>query len=130
MAALAAADGGWGETNDSYIDPKLGGTNGGESTSNFTAWALAQMAFGDCESDSVKRGIAYLLSVQQEDGFWWHRSHNAPGFPRIFYLKYHGYTAYFPLGARALSAAGGAAAARASAAPGATAVKAAATVLA
>ena len=32
------ADGGWGETNDSYIDPKLGGTNGGESTSNFTAW--------------------------------------------------------------------------------------------
>ena len=88
------------------------------STSNFTAWALlAQMAFGDCESDSVKRGIAYLLSVQQEDGFWWHRSHNAPGFPRIFYLKYHGYTAYFAVGARALSAAGGAAAARASPRP-------------
>ncbi|RKU04196.1 squalene--hopene cyclase [Burkholderia sp. Nafp2/4-1b] len=96
------ADGGWGETNDSYIDPALAGTNAGESTSNFTAWALlAQMAFGDCESDSVKRGIAYLQSVQQDDGFWWHRSHNAPGFPRIFYLKYHGYTAYFPLWALA-----------------------------
>jgi len=47
--------------------------------------------------------------------FWWHRSHNAPGFPRIFYLKYHGYTAYFPLWALAryrrlasgVSAAGG-----------------------
>ena len=89
------------------------------------------MAFGDCESDSVKRGIAYLLSVQQEDGFWWHRSHNAPGFPRIFYLKYHGYTAYFPLWALArYRRLAGAAAARASAAPGATAVKAAATVLA
>ncbi|MBB3260879.1 squalene-hopene/tetraprenyl-beta-curcumene cyclase [Paraburkholderia bannensis] len=92
------ADGGWGETNDSYIDPALAGTNGGESVSNFTAWALlAQMAFGDFESESVQRGIAYLLSVQDGEGFWWHRSHNAPGFPRIYYLKYHGYTAYFPL---------------------------------
>ncbi|KWO52876.1 squalene--hopene cyclase [Burkholderia territorii] len=102
LRARQHADGGWGETNDSYIDPALAGTNAGESTSNCTAWALlAQMAFGDCESDSVKRGIAYLQSVQQDDGFWWHRSHNAPGFPRIFYLKYHGYTAYFPLWALA-----------------------------
>ncbi|MDN7933920.1 squalene--hopene cyclase [Burkholderia metallica] len=125
LRARQHADGGWGETNDSYIDPKLAGTNGGESTSNFTAWALlAQMAFGDCESDSVKRGIAYLLSVQQDDGFWWHRSHNAPGFPRIFYLKYHGYTAYFPLWAlaRYRRLAGAAEQARASAARGATAV--------
>ncbi|WP_233886051.1 squalene--hopene cyclase [Paraburkholderia flagellata] len=102
LRARQHADGGWGETNDSYIDPRLAGTNGGESTSNFTAWALlAQMAFGDWESESVRRGVAYLLSVQQEDGFWWHRSHNAPGFPRIYYLKYHGYTAYFPLWALA-----------------------------
>lgn len=102
------------------------------STSNFTAWALlAQMAFGDCESDSVKRGIAYLQSVQQEDGFWWHRSHNAPGFPRIFYLKYHGYTAYFPLWALArYRRLAGAAAARASAEHGATAVKATDSVVA
>ncbi|WP_258396799.1 squalene--hopene cyclase [Paraburkholderia unamae] len=92
------ADGGWGETNDSYIDARLAGTNGGESASNFTAWALlAQMAFGDWESESVRRGVSYLLGVQGGDGFWWHRSHNAPGFPRIYYLKYHGYTAYFPL---------------------------------
>ncbi|WP_321815444.1 MULTISPECIES: squalene--hopene cyclase [unclassified Paraburkholderia] len=98
LRARQHADGGWGETNDSYIDASLAGTNGGESTSNFTAWALlAQMAFGDFESDSVQRGIAYLLSVQDGEGFWWHRSHNAPGFPRIYYLKYHGYTAYFPL---------------------------------
>ncbi|MBN3791271.1 squalene--hopene cyclase [Burkholderia sp. Ac-20353] len=102
LRARQHADGGWGETNDSYIDPSLAATNYGESTSNCTAWALlAQMAFGDWESDSVRRGIAYLLSVQQDDGFWWHRSHNAPGFPRIFYLKYHGYTAYFPLWALA-----------------------------
>ncbi|MBN3817136.1 squalene--hopene cyclase [Paraburkholderia sp. Se-20369] len=102
LRARQHADGGWGETNDSYADARLGGTNHGESTSNCTAWALlAQMAFGDWQSDSVRRGIAYLLSVQQDDGFWWHRSHNAPGFPRIFYLKYYGYTAYFPLWALA-----------------------------
>ncbi|WP_186036856.1 squalene--hopene cyclase [Burkholderia gladioli] len=102
LRARQNADGGWGETNDSYVDPALAGTNGGESASNFTAWALlAQMAFGDWQSESVQRGIRYLLSVQQGDGFWWHRSHNAPGFPRIYYLKYHGYTAYFPLWALA-----------------------------
>ncbi|KAF1018239.1 MAG: squalene--hopene cyclase [Burkholderia sp.] len=102
LCARQNADGGWGETNDSYVDPSLAGTNGGESASNFTAWALlAQMAFGEWQSESVQRGIRYLLSVQQADGFWWHRSHNAPGFPRIYYLKYHGYTAYFPLWALA-----------------------------
>jgi squalene-hopene/tetraprenyl-beta-curcumene cyclase len=102
LAQRQNADGGWGETNDTYHTPALGGTNRGESTSNCTAWALlAQMAFGEWNTPSIQRGIAYLLSVQQDDGFWWHRSHNAPGFPRIFYLKYHGYTAYFPLWALA-----------------------------
>jgi squalene-hopene/tetraprenyl-beta-curcumene cyclase len=92
------ADGGWGETNDSYIDPALRGTNHNVSTPQSTAWALlAQMAVGDVHSESVKRGIAYLLADQQANGLWYHPSHNAPGFPRVYYLKYHGYTAYFPL---------------------------------
>jgi squalene-hopene/tetraprenyl-beta-curcumene cyclase len=92
------ADGGWGETNDSYIDADLRGTNGNISTPQSTAWALlAQMAMGEADSDSVKRGIAYLLAHQHAQGLWYHPSHNAPGFPRVYYLKYHGYTAYFPL---------------------------------
>ncbi|MBE1159345.1 squalene--hopene cyclase [Dyella acidiphila] len=96
------ADGGWGETNDSYIDPALRGRNHGVSTPQTTAWALlAQLAFGEVQADSVKRGIAFLLANQQADGalegLWYHPSHNAPGFPRVYYLKYHGYTAYFPL---------------------------------
>ncbi|WP_082765978.1 squalene--hopene cyclase [Azotobacter vinelandii] len=91
-------DGGWGETNDSYIDPHLAGTNAGISTPHSTAWAvLAQLAMGEVESDSVRRGIAFLLACQQTDGLWSHPSHNAPGFPRVYYLKYHGYAAYFPL---------------------------------
>lgn len=96
------ADGGWGETNDSYATPALAGTNNGESTAEHTAWALlAQFALGEADSDSARGGIAYLLGRQAEDGFWWHPLHNAPGFPRIFHLKYHGYTAYFPLWALA-----------------------------
>lgn len=92
------ADGGWGETNDSYIDPALRGSNHGESTPQSTAWALlAQLAVGEVQSDSVRRGIDFLLASQQAEGLWFHPSHNAPGFPRVYYLKYHGYTAYFPL---------------------------------
>ena len=102
LRARQNADGGWGETNDSYIDPALNGSNGGVSTPNSTAWAvLAQMAVGEARSDSVRRGIAFLLADQGADGLWHHPSHNAPGFPRVYYLKYHGYTAYFPLWALA-----------------------------
>ena len=92
------ADGGWGETNDSYARPELAGKHEDGSMAEQTAWAmLGQMAVGEGDADSVHRGAAYLLDAQNEDGFWMHPYHNAPGFPRIFHLKYHGYTAYFPL---------------------------------
>ena len=35
------------------------------------------------------------------DGLWSDPTFTAPGFPRVFYLKYHGYCAYFPLWALA-----------------------------
>ncbi|MBV8272747.1 MAG: squalene--hopene cyclase, partial [Cupriavidus sp.] len=100
------------ETNDSYSRPELAGTHEDGSMAEQTAWAmLGQMAIGEADSDSVHRGAAYLIDVQNDDGFWTHPYHNAPGFPRIFHLKYHGYTAYFPLWAlgryRRLTAAAG-----------------------
>ncbi|MDE2148592.1 MAG: squalene--hopene cyclase [Gammaproteobacteria bacterium] len=96
------ADGGWGETNDSYQDPRLAGTMDGESTAYSTAWALlGLMAAGEVEDPAVTRGIDYLLATQGADGLWRHDTFNAPGFPRVFYLKYHGYTVYFPLWALA-----------------------------
>jgi squalene-hopene/tetraprenyl-beta-curcumene cyclase len=106
LEAHQHADGGWGETCDSYLDPRLRGSNGGESTPNATAWALlGLLAAGECGSAAVERGISCLIEAQQRSGslqgLWHHRSHNAPGFPRVFYLKYHGYTAYFPLWALA-----------------------------
>jgi squalene-hopene/tetraprenyl-beta-curcumene cyclase len=59
------------------------------------------MAAGEGQSPEVYRGIEYLLREQASDGLWYDPWYNAPGFPRVFYLKYHGYTSYFPLWALA-----------------------------
>jgi squalene-hopene/tetraprenyl-beta-curcumene cyclase len=92
--------GGWGETPSSYDDPSLRGT--GTATVSQTAWALmGLMATGDVESESVRRGIEFLLTTQQEDGTWDEEMFTGTGFPRVFYLKYHLYRIYFPLMAMA-----------------------------
>ena len=91
------ADGGWGEGCDTYFDPSKRG-RGERSTSFHTAWALlGLMSSGEVHSDSVRRGIDFLLRTQQSNGLWSDPDFNAPGFPRVFYLKYHGYDKYFPL---------------------------------
>ncbi len=55
------------------------------------------MAAGEVQSDEVRRGIEYLLDAPRENGKWKEEYFNAVGFPRVFYLRYHGYSAYFPL---------------------------------
>jgi squalene-hopene/tetraprenyl-beta-curcumene cyclase len=95
------SDGGWGESNDSYAQ---GGTQRRPvaSTSFQSAWALlGLMAAGQVRSESVRRGIDYLQRTQNVRGLWSDAGFTAPGFPRVFYLKYHGYSAYFPLWALA-----------------------------
>jgi squalene-hopene/tetraprenyl-beta-curcumene cyclase len=89
-------DGGWGETCGSYDDPSTRGV--GPSTSSQTAWAiLGLLAANDTRSDSVARGIAYLLRTQKKDGSWDEPYFTGTGFPRVFYLMYHLYRQYFPL---------------------------------
>ncbi len=66
------------------------------------AWALlALLAAGEVESAVVRNGVRYLQRSQQKSGLWSDARFTAPGFPRVFYLKYHGYCAYFPLWALA-----------------------------
>jgi squalene-hopene/tetraprenyl-beta-curcumene cyclase len=90
------ADGGWGETVGSYDDPSLRGQ--GDSTPSQTAWAiLGLLAAGDTRSDSVARGVAYLMRTQKKDGSWDEAFFTGTGFPRVFYLMYHLYREYFPL---------------------------------
>ncbi len=63
-----------------------------------TAWALlGLMAAGEVRHDAATRGIAYLSRTQREDGEWTELPYTAVGFPRVFYLRYHGYRLYFPL---------------------------------
>ncbi len=89
-------DGGWGESNDSYL---TGPRAAARAPSNpyQTAWALlALLAAGGGRSEAVRGGIEYLRRTQRSDGLWSDPTFTAPGFPRVFYLKYHGYCAYFP----------------------------------
>ncbi|MBV8805420.1 MAG: hypothetical protein JO042_10240, partial [Sinobacteraceae bacterium] len=72
------------------------------STPHQTAWALLGLiTSGEAASVHVRRGIDYLIRKQQADGLWSDPHFTAPGFPRVFYLKYHGYCAFFPLWALA-----------------------------
>ena len=88
-------DGGWGESCLSYADPAWAGK--GDSVSSQTAWALMTLlAAGQSESLSVARGINFLLRHQLDNGTWFEPLHTGTGFPRVFYLRYHGYSKYFP----------------------------------
>ena len=98
------ADGGWGETCTSYDDPTQRGI--GPSTPSQTAWAvLGLLAAGDTRSDSVAKGIRWLVTKQTEMEPGTSRPQDATaraiytgtGFPRVFYLAYHLYRDYFPL---------------------------------
>ncbi|HEX8816439.1 MAG TPA: squalene--hopene cyclase [Terriglobales bacterium] len=89
-------DGGWGETCGSYDDPSTKGI--GPSTPSQTAWAImGLLSANDTRSDSVARGIAYLLRTQKANGSWDEPFYTGTGFPRVFYLAYHMYRDYFPL---------------------------------
>jgi len=90
------SDGGWGESCASYDDPTLRGI--GPSTASQTAWAiLGLLAAGDTRSDSVAKGVRWLLQQQNPDGSWSEKEYTGTGFPRVFYLAYHMYRNYFPM---------------------------------
>ena len=99
------SDGGWGETCGSYDDPDTRGV--GPSTPSQTAWALlGLLAAGDDRSDSIAKGVRWLLTRQRVDGSWDESMGEGStrqsiitgtGFPRVFYLSYNLYRQYFPL---------------------------------
>ncbi len=96
LKAHQHSDGGWGETLDSYRNPLLKGT--GNTTASQTAWALLGLiASGEGASESVVKGIRYLIDHQDPDGQWTEPEFTGTGFPLVFYLRYHYYRNYFPL---------------------------------
>ena len=105
LLSIQNTDGGWGEDAASYrLDYKEfdKGFDGGQTTASQTAWALlGLMAAGEVENPAVARGVEYLMTTQTEKGLWDEQRYTATGFPRVFYLRYHGYSKFFPLWALA-----------------------------
>jgi squalene-hopene/tetraprenyl-beta-curcumene cyclase len=101
LIAIQNPDGGWGENCDSYkLDYK--GYEPAPSTASQTAWALlGLMAAGQVDHPAVARGVAHLKRTQEGDGLWSQPHYTGGGFPRVFYLNYHGYPKFFPLWALA-----------------------------
>ena len=104
IRSVQNADGGWGESCGTYDEPDRRGI--GPSTPSQTAWALlGLLAAGDTRSDSVAKGVRWLIERQHEDGSWdelvpgrnGESYYTGTGFPRVFYLGYHLYKQYFPL---------------------------------
>ncbi|MFZ4772800.1 MAG: squalene--hopene cyclase [Chlamydiia bacterium] len=91
-------DGGWGESCNSYIEGRE--KEKAPSSLFHTAIVLIALFYAkQGEREEVKKGVKYLLSRKEnpiDEEF------NAPGFPRVFSLKYHGYQTLFPLWALGL----------------------------
>jgi squalene-hopene/tetraprenyl-beta-curcumene cyclase len=101
LVSIQNGDGGWGEDATSYrLDYR--GWQQAPSTASQTAWALlGLMAAGEVGHPAVARGVEYLKATQSEKGVWDEQRYTATGFPRVFYLRYHGYSKFFPLWALA-----------------------------
>jgi squalene-hopene/tetraprenyl-beta-curcumene cyclase len=96
------ADGGWGETCHSYVDPSFAGV--GTSTPSQTAWAvLGLQSAGFGEHPACRRGINFLYE-RQTNGTWNESEHTGTGFPGDFYINYHLYRHIFPTMALAADA--------------------------
>ena len=88
-------DGGWGEDGATYWRERRDEVK--TSTPSQTAWALlGLMAAGEVDSEQVDRGVKYLIKTPRNGAKWDEEHYTAVGFPRVFYLRYHGYSAYFP----------------------------------
>ena len=101
LLSIQNGDGGWGEDAKSYrLD--YPGYESAPATASQTAWALlGLMAAGEVRHPAVARGVEYLIATQAKNGLWDEQRYTATGFPRVFYLRYHGYPKFFPLWALA-----------------------------
>ena len=101
LVSIQNPDGGWGESCDSY-DLAYRGYRPTHSRASQTAWALlGLMAAGEVRHPAVTRGMAWLMANQDGEGLWPEEDYTGGGFPRVFYLRYHGYRKFFPLWAAA-----------------------------
>ncbi|MEM8824856.1 MAG: squalene--hopene cyclase [Pseudomonadota bacterium] len=100
LKAMQREDGGWGEGLETYQPGREG--YAAASTPSQTAWALLGLMSADgIDAPEVAKGVQYLEDAPRDGVRWQEDLFTGTGFPRVFYLKYHGYAAYFPLWALA-----------------------------
>jgi squalene-hopene/tetraprenyl-beta-curcumene cyclase len=96
MASHQNADGGFGESIDSYRDPSLAGC--GASTAPLTASVLLGLAeAGEGASPAARRAAEYLLERQGADGAWPNGDCVATLVPPNLFYEYGGAARYIPL---------------------------------
>lgn len=109
LKSVQKADGSFGETANSYLDPTLKGR--GPSTASQTAWgAMAMMAIYGRDDEDAEQAIRWLCETQITNemdeagrtrrdpiGSWEETAFTGTGFPKVYYLRYHLYRLYFPL---------------------------------
>jgi squalene-hopene/tetraprenyl-beta-curcumene cyclase len=90
-------DGGWGEDMRSYTEPEW--IARGASTPSQTAWALLALLAAGERTDTVERGVRWLVGHQRDDGGWDEPHFTGTGFPGDFFINYHLYRIVFPVSA-------------------------------
>ena len=93
LIKMQRKDGGWGEDGKSYY--KNFENFSKKSTPSQTSWALmGLLAASQLKTPTVVKGLKFLTNNKNkfEENYY-----TAVGFPKVFYLKYHGYAEYFPL---------------------------------
>jgi squalene-hopene/tetraprenyl-beta-curcumene cyclase len=94
LKSIQNEDGGFGESCESYAKNEYVSC---PSTPSQTAWALMGLvSAGEAHSDEAKRAVWFLMDTQNEAGSWDEVHYTGTGFPGHFYIRYHGYRAYFP----------------------------------
>jgi len=63
---------------------------------------LALLHAGEAKHPAVARGVRFLLETRTPNDHWEEKEFTGTGFPRAFFLRYHGYSKFFPLWALAL----------------------------
>ena len=93
-------DGGWGEDGDSYkLDYR--GYERAPSTASQTAWALLGLMAAGAPIIRQSHGASPISRHAGRGGLLERAALYRDRFPRVFYLRYHGYSKFFPLWALA-----------------------------
>ena len=88
-------DGGWGEDCATYWEEKSD-MQSVKSMPSQTSWAILSLLTTDNINDlSLKKGINFLTKNFNKKKLWKDQFFNAVGFPKVFYITYHGYAKYF-----------------------------------